>query len=859
MEAIHKQEHHIRDLPTRSVTLFPTRAQVVRLVNNVALKPGINQISIIGLTPTVDVHSIKVEGTGSAIITDTTVELLPNQDIFEEIYPNSDDDEKTPRRSQETPPEVEDSPAIVELEKERKDILERIRELEDDTKRASEVVANSESRLKMLDTYGVNFQPQSGADVSEMIEAYQVQRDKIFQDHMKGTLRQRNLQNQLNERKAAEIGLLSKIRKERAKTHEATAGDRAAKAKETRIENKRMLKEIHERQRVRADRESFWPRFCYTVRITLDAAHYTPVSSRRSSVSSVTDLVKPVIENPDGSVSSDIELPGSLCDLSISYVTSSAFWSPSYDMKLDTTSTTATLFFDAQLTNKTSESWKNCKIILSTSQTVFSGLQDKIPDLNPWRIKLGNSTPSLGGDNGDITNSFQELKARITFTQVKKDSGSDEKSRSLLFGVNHFPDFSQISNNAEIDSAQQRQQQMQAQQQQQQQMQQQQQQQQIQQIQQQQITKPSPFGQQQAGSLFGSNPPAASQAAAGVSLFGPPAASQAAAGASLFGSSAAPTQQNAAGPNPTAGGLFGSAPRPQLFGAKPSSSTAFGSSSTAFGSAALAPNPYQPPAPVVSEKTTSLDPEPELSFQESAMEETGMTTTYDLPGSKSLTPSFIASKQRVAHISFKDVTFSHTIVAKCRPAAFLKAKLRNASKMSILKGPVGLTLDGVFMGRSTLPRCSSGDSFSLSLGIDPSIRVIYPKPEVKRSSSGMFNKDNNTTYTRSVTITNTSGAIGAKPVKLLVVDQVPVSEDEKLRVVVVHPRGLSEGGAEVSTGQQEGNGKEDKDWGKATASLKKGGQVDWNVSLNAGKSVKLALEYEVSLPVDNYAVETYGW
>ena len=60
------------------------------------LQTGVNQITVLGLTPTVDEHSIKVEGTGSAIISDITVELLPNRDIFEEIYPDSDADSAEP-------------------------------------------------------------------------------------------------------------------------------------------------------------------------------------------------------------------------------------------------------------------------------------------------------------------------------------------------------------------------------------------------------------------------------------------------------------------------------------------------------------------------------------------------------------------------------------------------------------------------------------------------------------------------------------------------------------------------------------------------------------------------------------------
>ena len=260
-----------------------------------------------------------------------------------------------------------------------------------------------------------------------------------------------------------------------------------------------------------------------------------------------------------------------------------------------------------------------------------------------------------------------------------------------------------------------------------------------------------------------------------------------------------------------------------------------------------------------------------LDFQESAVEETGMTTTYDLPGTKTLAPSSNASKQRVARIAFTNVAFSHTVVAKYRPAAFLKARLRNASKLSLLRGPVGLTLDGTFMGRSTLPRCSSGDSFTMSLGVDPTIRVIYPKPDVKRSSSGVFSKENSTGYRRSVTITNTRGASSSssktgegattRPVRLIVLDQVPVSEDDKLRVDIAYPRGLSEGGSGVSTGAQQaapkdGGSSGGKDWGKAVAALKKSGEVSWDVELHAGKSVKFDLEYEVALPAGDVAVQS---
>lgn len=199
--------------------------------------------------------------------------------------------------------------------------------------------------------------------------------------------------------------------------------------------------------------------------------------------------------------------------------------------------------------------------------------------------------------------------------------------------------------------------------------------------------------------------------------------------------------------------------------------------------------------------------------------------------------------------------------------AFLKARLRNSSKISLLKGPLGLTLDGSFLGQATFPRVSSGESFTLPLGVDPAINVAYPKPTVQRSQSGIFSKEDSNVFTRTLIITNTKHT---GPVELTVLDQVPVSEDERLKIDIVSPRGLKVGGDGVRAGQSAvsvsaaghaasarasaygvdagaSNANAIK-WGSAVATTKKGGEVIWNVKLNAGQGVKLVLEYETAFP-----------
>jgi len=265
-----------------------------------------------------------------------------------------------------------------------------------------------------------------------------------------------------------------------------------------------------------------------------------------------------------------------------------------------------------------------------------------------------------------------------------------------------------------------------------------------------------------------------------------------------------------------------------------------------------------------------------LTFEEGAWEETGMTTMYDVPGVKTLSPNNSSSKHKIAKIDFKNVIFSHIVIGKLRQVAFLKARLRNSSKITLLKGPLGLTLDGSFLGQTSFPRCSAGESFSLPLGVDPAITISYPKPTVRRSQSGIFNKEDSNVFTRAVVIMNTKPNAA---IEMTVLDQVPVSEDERLKIEITNPRGLKPGGEGIRTGVStfsslppantglsakgtakdvrtsvygvHGDGKElpkEGKWGSAIATTKKGGEIAWNVKLNPGQGVKLVLEYEASFP-----------
>jgi len=818
---IPKQEFSIRKLGTKSVTLYPTKAQIIRNINGISLKPGPNQITIIGLTPTCDEHSIKVDGTGAATITDLTVELVPNPEVYADIYPDEDEDEDDDKSDASDTSDSDASDSETEPETGRsKAITEEIVKLSKENQALVETLVSANSRVAMIEGYlKVQTSRKEGINLSEVLAGYREERAKIFVETTaandrsaeitRDIARLRKEARRLNRdaRKAKE-----KVEKEKAKIKEKAAKEKA-KAKEKEARKKREKREAKER--IHKERAKFWPKKVFKVTVSLEApSGFTPASSRRGSIDS---LVK-VPEAPKGNPDVSVDLGSAEINLSLSYITYSASWSPRYDLSLNTVTNTGALDYSAELVNVTSETWKDARIILSTSQSSYAGLTDTIPTLQPWHIRLAKGFH--GGENAALQAGYEAAQAIKNRFDVPPQV---YQPRNELFGLD---DPLYYHNNAYR-------------------------------------TKHGKAAPQQARMMNSA-----------YNAYSPPA--QQMQQAAFY--SAAPAAPGALQSNMTS---YPPPPAPKKSMAK----AAFGGSSAVRRSAAGALSPHAEDAEGgygdfdESEEDSAMDDvtlggiaEQALAFEESSFEESGLTTTYDLPSLKTLAPTSTATKHKIARVDFKGIVFSHIVIPKLRAAAFLKARLRNASKITLLKGSAGLTLDGSFLGQSILPRCTAGDAFTLNLGVDPGVTVGYARPSVQRSSSGLFTKEDCEVFTRVATITNT------KPnavVELTLLEQVPVSEDERLKIEIITPRGLRIGGEAVAAGvpkegdkAKEAGGtigkgsvaaarasvyadegvRRDGRWGSAVASAKKGGEISYTVKINPGRGCKIILEYEATYP-----------
>lgn len=154
---------------------------------------------------------------------------------------------------------------------------------------------------------------------------------------------------------------------------------------------------------------------------------------------------------------------------------------------------------------------------------------------------------------------------------------------------------------------------------------------------------------------------------------------------------------------------------------------------------------------------------------------------------------------------------------------------------------------------------SPQETFSASLGVDPSVRVTYhPLSRKTKTYSGSLgsllalqNKMDVTSHVQKVTIKNTRGT---RVSPLIVRNHVPVSVDSALKVVVNEPKELGEARdrkeVNVAAGvtvrwAYRGQGEGETGGG---AGVEEEGVVEWVCDLDAGRSIDLTLAYDLILP-----------
>jgi hypothetical protein len=168
---------------------------------------------------------------------------------------------------------------------------------------------------------------------------------------------------------------------------------------------------------------------------------------------------------------------------------------------------------------------------------------------------------------------------------------------------------------------------------------------------------------------------------------------------------------------------------------------------------------------------------------------------------------------------------------------------------------------------------SPQESFTASLGVDPAVRVTYHPQSKKSKTTGggvLSTKHTLTSFEQGITIKNTRLT---QLHRLLVKDQIPVSNDARIKVALVEPKVLAGAGKSAAAGvgvsASKGvrvrwvpkNGENNVSAKTASASSAAAtandeldaesarGMLEWVCEIEPSSNVDLVLGWEVSAPV----------
>lgn len=189
------------------------------------------------------------------------------------------------------------------------------------------------------------------------------------------------------------------------------------------------------------------------------------------------------------------------------------------------------------------------------------------------------------------------------------------------------------------------------------------------------------------------------------------------------------------------------------------------------------------PAPPAAPMAAAEQPAPRQQAQAivATVQAAGFAVEYVIPGRATVRADGSDRRVRIADMA-AEATVSAFTVPRLAPRAFLRARFAHAAAAPTLPGAASLHLDGVFVGRATLPLLRAGEEVSLSFGADDRIRVAHEPQARRRAQEGSLLTGRTSTENFEALITLRS--FHARPIEVTVHDQVPVSSDADLTVAM---------------------------------------------------------------------------
>jgi len=186
-------------------------------------------------------------------------------------------------------------------------------------------------------------------------------------------------------------------------------------------------------------------------------------------------------------------------------------------------------------------------------------------------------------------------------------------------------------------------------------------------------------------------------------------------------------------------------------------------------------------------------------------------------------------------------SFSYVAIPKKSQHAYLRCKSTNKTSYPFLEGTVNVFMEDTFVATSHFKAANPGEEISMYLGSDPMV-VVDIKESAFKENKGMFSKTVQARYLHSISVKNTKN----KPIKCDIFDQLPRSQEDRIKVVVLRPQleGPQDSTAQNSSGAGSGAG------GNKAVFLAKTHSVRWQPTIASGTAFTVDFEYQVEYPAD---------
>eukprot|EP01126_Amoeba_proteus_P060880 TRINITY_DN8109_c0_g1_i6.p1 TRINITY_DN8109_c0_g1~~TRINITY_DN8109_c0_g1_i6.p1 ORF type:complete len:423 (-),score=104.42 TRINITY_DN8109_c0_g1_i6:244-1512(-) len=170
--------------------------------------------------------------------------------------------------------------------------------------------------------------------------------------------------------------------------------------------------------------------------------------------------------------------------------------------------------------------------------------------------------------------------------------------------------------------------------------------------------------------------------------------------------------------------------------------------------------------------------------------------------------------------------FSYTIIPSLVTSAYLNAGVKNETRdIPLLPGNMNVFLDGNFVAKSAIDLINPGETYTIYLGVEPSIKVNYICTKNLTDVQGIFNKVNRLSVEYVTTVKNMKD----KDMDLTLFLRYPKSENGEVKVALKEPV-LGDENSDIS--------------------LTKVNNIQWKASMKAGQEKHYTFSYAIDYPLD---------